>query len=40
MNRFLASCIDDLVVFLFVLDLSLVVCGHLKKRPEPDRMEI
>jgi len=30
-NQLLASCIDDLVVFLFVLDLSLVVYGQIKK---------
>ncbi len=29
-NRLLASCIDDLVVFLFVLDLSLVVYGQIR----------
>src|SRR5579871_5723614 len=29
-NQFVAFSIDDLVVFLFVLDLSLVIYQHLK----------
>ena len=30
-NRLLVSLIDDLVVFLFVLDLSIVIRGYLKR---------
>jgi hypothetical protein len=32
-NQAVASIIDDLVVFLFVLDLSIVIRGHLKSQP-------
>ena len=34
--RWVASLMDDLVVFLFVLDLSIVILGHLKQAlPRP-----
>lgn len=36
-SQSIASSIDDLVVFLFVLDLTLVIYGHLKSRPVSDR---
>lgn len=32
MNQFVAASIDDVVVFLFVVDLSLVIYQHLKSK--------
>lgn len=34
-NLAIASRIDDLVVLLFVLDLSIVICGNLKSGVHP-----
>ena len=34
-NQALVASIDDLVVFLFVLDLSIVIYGHLKSGVRP-----
>ncbi len=34
-NRAIVATIDDLVVFLFVLDLSMVIYGHLKTGVHP-----
>jgi hypothetical protein len=34
-NRTVVSLIDDIVVFLFVLDLSLVIYGHVKPGLHP-----
>jgi threonine/homoserine efflux transporter RhtA len=35
-----ASFIDDIVVILFVVDLGLVIYGHLKPGAPPDRKEL
>jgi hypothetical protein len=39
-NRAVASFIDDVVVLLFVLDLSIVVWGHLKSGVHPAGKEL
>jgi hypothetical protein len=40
LNRAIASFIDDVVVFLFVLDLSIVIFGHLKPGAHPAGKEL
>jgi hypothetical protein len=39
-NRIIASFIDDLVVLLFVIDLSIVIYGHLKPGMHPVGKEL
>ena len=39
-NQLLVSFIDDIVVLLFVLDLSIVIYGHLKPGVHPIRKEL
>jgi len=39
-NQAIASFIDDVVVFLFVFDLSLVIYGHLKPGVHPASKEL
>ena len=39
-NVFIVSLIDDIVVFLFVFDLSVVIYGHLKPQNRPVGMEL
>jgi hypothetical protein len=40
LNQAMASFVDDVVVFLFVLDLSLVIYEHLKPGAHPVRKEL
>ena len=39
-NQVIVSFIDDMVVFLFVLDLSIVIYGHLKPGIHPVTKEL